>query len=245
MSHTPSLLVDGYISQCFNSRATEEYFFRLLKRDTIPPYRVLSYAGRESRLFIIDSVPPHIPVQPPSELHWVLDRSLVAMGTVVPQNMWSPLSEDRRQPVGDTELQMPVFFENVDGKLGLSLQGPAAGRCDGLINAQRSASLGQRSVTNIRITWLGYKEFRCQIQIRDETREHSPVTVSKFAHHVAQAVDAFFKTCQPDPGCVDPRYGQWRIGQGGIELGDIMIIGVVQVAAGCWMPILQLTRYVF
>jgi len=175
----------------------------------------------------------------------VLDRSLVAMGTVVPQNMWSPLSEDRRQLVGETELQMPVFFENVDGKLGLSLQGPVAGRCDGLINAQRSAPLGQRSVTNIRITWLGYKEFRCQIQIRDETREHGPVTVSKFAHHVAQAVDAFFKTCQPDPGCLDPRYGQWRIGQGGIELGDITIIGVVQVAAGCWMPILQLTRYVF
>lgn len=81
----------------------------------------------------------------------MLDRSLVAMGTVVPQTMWSPLSEDRRQLVGE-ELQMPVFFENVDGKLGLSLQGPVAGRCDGLINAQRSAPLGQRSVTNIRIT---------------------------------------------------------------------------------------------
>ena len=52
------------------------------------------------------------------------------------------------------------------------------------------------------------------------------------------------QTCQPDPGCLDARCDRWRIGPGGIEGNDIMIIGVIQVSAGCWMPILQLTRYI-
>ncbi|KAH9987915.1 hypothetical protein BJV74DRAFT_773696, partial [Russula compacta] len=228
------VLVDGYISQSFKSRATEEYFFHLLKRNTIPTYKVLSYPGIESRFFVIDDIPPHILARPPSELHWVLDRSLVAMGTVVPQIMWSPSSiEDRAQFGGDAELQMPVFFEGVDGKLGLSLEAAASGRCDSLVNARQPSPLGQKSVTNIRITWLGYKEFKRQIQIRDETREHNPITIAKFAHQLGRSVDVFLK-----------RRAQWRIGQGGIERGDIMIIGAVHVSAGSWVPILQLTRFI-
>jgi hypothetical protein len=52
---------------------------------------------------------------------------------------------------------------------------------------------------------------------------------------------------QQDPGSssLDWRTNQWRIGQGGIERSNILIIGVVEVAAGSWMPILQLTRYIF
>lgn len=75
------------------------------------------------------------------------------MGTVVPQIMWSLSSiEDRVQFGGEAELQMPVFFEGVDGKLGLSLEAATSGRCDSLVNAKQTAPLGQKSVTNIRIT---------------------------------------------------------------------------------------------
>jgi hypothetical protein len=57
------------------------------------------------------------------------------------------------QPIGEAELQMPIFFEGVDGQLGLSLELAAAGRCHCLTNAQRFAPLGpsQESVTDIRI----------------------------------------------------------------------------------------------
>jgi hypothetical protein len=85
----------------------------------------------------------------------VLDRSLVALGTAVPQTMWTPSrAEDRTQLRGEAELQMPIFFEGVDGQLGLSLSLAAAGRCRCLTNAQRSALLGlsQNSVIDIRIT---------------------------------------------------------------------------------------------
>lgn len=147
-----TLLVDGYISRSFNSRAAEEYFFHLLKRNHIPACRVVSYAGIESRFFVVDSAPPHVPIRAPSESPCVLDRSLTVMGTVVPQTIWSPVTaEDRRRLVGEAELQMPIFFEGPDGKLGVPLEACAAGRCDGLINAQELAQLGQRSIINIRI----------------------------------------------------------------------------------------------
>jgi len=242
-----TLLVDGYISQCFNSRAAEGYFLRLLKRDTIPMYKVLSLTGLEGHFFVVDSVPPHISVSPPSELNGVLDRSLVAMGTAVPQTMWTPSSvEDRTQYMGEAGLQVPIFFEGVDGQLGLSLELAAAGGCHCLTNAQRFAPLGpsEKSVTDIRIRWLGYREFNCQIQIRDETRERNPITIARLAHHIARSVDAFLKICQPDPECLDGRRNRWRIGPGGIEGSDIVIIGVIQVSAGSWMPILQLSRYI-
>jgi hypothetical protein len=150
---TQTLLVDGYISRTFSSRVAEEYFFRLLKRNHIPAYRVLSHPGMESRFFIVDPASPQLPIRPLSELQRVvLDRSLIAMGTVVPQTMWSPLAvEDRRRLVGEAELQMPIFFEGADGKLGISLEACAAGQCDGLANGQEFARLGQRSIINIRI----------------------------------------------------------------------------------------------
>ena len=180
-------------------------------------YKVLSFTGIESRFFVVNSVPSHIPVQPPSELNGVLDRSLVSMGTAVPQTMWTPSSaEDKTQPIGEEGLQMPIFFEHTDGRLGLTLELAAAGQCHGLINTQRFAPLGpnQKAVTDIRIMvsviycyfvsqlliesvqifkWLGYKEFHCQIQIRDETRERNPITIAKLAHHVGRSVDAFLK----------------------------------------------------
>ena len=109
----------------------------------------------ESRFFIVDSTSPapHLPIRPLAALQRVvLDRSLMGMGTVVPQTMWSPLTvDDRLRLMGETELQMPIFFEGADGKLGLSLEACAAGRCDGLVNGQEFTRLGQRSIINIRI----------------------------------------------------------------------------------------------
>jgi hypothetical protein len=38
---------------------------------------------------------------------------------------------------------------------------------------------------------------------------------------------------------------QWHIGEGGIQPHEIVIVGAIQVSSGGWMPILQLTRYIF
>ena len=115
---------------------------------------VLSFLGVEGRFFVVDSVPSHIPIRPAPEPSGVLDRSIVAMGTAVPQKMWTPsAAADRTQLIGDAELQMPIFFEGADGQLGISLELAATGLCNSIINAQRFAQLGssQKSVTEIRI----------------------------------------------------------------------------------------------
>ena len=39
---------------------------------------------------------------------------------------------------------------------------------------------------------------------------------------------------------------RWQIGMpGGITQEEVKVIGAIHVSAGCWMPIIQLTRYVF
>ena len=40
----------------------------------------------------------------------------------------------------------------------------------------------------------------------------------------------------------DPR---WRIGPNSITRNDIILVGVVHVSSGSWMPIIQLNRRLF
>ncbi len=148
-----TLLIDGYISQTFRSRAAEQYFLNLLKSTSVPPHATLSYAGREGYFFFVHSVPPHIPAPLSSSPGlWLLDRGIVDRGTVIPQGMWSPNSVlDIRKHVEKARLQMPVFFEGEDRRLGISLVASIGGRCHSLLDANHPAPLGQKSSTYIRI----------------------------------------------------------------------------------------------
>jgi hypothetical protein len=88
----------------------------------------------------------------------VLDRGILNKGTVVPQRLWaSHTLTDRNLHVEQAELQLPIFFECTDGRLGLSLEAAAAGRCHSLTNAQSLAPLGEKSIriTHIRILVSG------------------------------------------------------------------------------------------
>ncbi|KAH9961269.1 hypothetical protein BC827DRAFT_1155387 [Russula dissimulans] len=239
-THQPSLLVDGYISQCVGLQQTEAFFRSLLKdNSSYAPY----YPERESGYFIATSVPQHIQVQSPNPGSWIIDRGLMSYGTVVPQGLWVPHTyTDRRQHVAEAELQMPIFFEDTNRRLGITLEDAASGRCHGLLNAQCFALLGNKSTTHIRILWPGYVEFRRQVQIRDETSERNPINIFRFAYHIGRSVDAFLRTRQPDAGHSDPR---WRIGEGGISPRDIIIIGAINVSSASWQPILQLNRFIF
>jgi len=149
---------------------------------------------------------------------------------------------DKKHHVEEAELQLPIFFQCDDGKLGLTLEAAAAGRCHGLIGAQSFAPLGLKSTTHIRIVWPGYVEWKRQVQIRDETSQRNPISMFRFAFHIGRSVKAFIENCQPDPG--RPNL-QWRMGGGGIQPDEIVIVGAAHVSAGSWMPILQLNRYIF
>ena len=148
-----TLLVDGYISQTFRSRAAEQHFLNLLKSTSIPPYETLPDTEREEDFFFVHSVPPHILAPSPNPPdRWLLDRGIMDRGTVVPQTMWSPRAvADIRQHVEKAKLQMPIFFEDKDGRLGLSLGASTDGQCHGLRDANDPAPLSQKTTTHIRI----------------------------------------------------------------------------------------------
>ena len=154
-----ALLIDGYISQTFGSRAAENYFLNLLRTSSIPPLTTfkLSNASNGGYFFFVHSVPPHVPSQFPNPPGlWILDRGIMDGGTVVPQTMWSSHSasdSDRRQQVELGKLQMPVFFEDKDQALGFSLEASIDGQCHVLRHANDPAPLGHiaTTYTHIRI----------------------------------------------------------------------------------------------
>ena len=148
-----TLLVDGYISQTFRSRTAERYFLNLLKSTSVPSHVTLSYSEWEDYFFFVQSVPPHIPRQFSSlPGFWLLDRGIVDMGTVVPQRMWSPHSSlDRRHLVERAQLQMPIFFEGEDRKVGISLAALSTSRFYHLRDANNPAPLNHKASTYIRI----------------------------------------------------------------------------------------------
>ncbi|KAH9080640.1 hypothetical protein EDB83DRAFT_1002965 [Lactarius deliciosus] len=245
MNGIQTLLIDGYLSQTFKSRAAEQYFLNLLKSPSIPSHATLSCTMEG--YFCVHSVPHHISTQFPNlPDRWLLDRGIVNRGTVVPQKMWSPrTATDKRQHVEEAELQMPIFFEAKNGRLGLPLRASIGGKCHALRDVDDPAPLGQKTTTHIRIVWLGYKMYKRQIPTRDESRAHKPITMARFVRLVGRTVDAFFRDCELDSRCTDTRRELWRIGPGGIQRNDIIIVGAIHVSAGTWMPIMQLNRYIF
>ena len=148
-----ALLIDGYISQTFESHSAEEYFLNLLKSSSIPPHTTLSYTSRGDYFFFVHSVPPHIPVLFP-ELpgRWLLDCGIIDGGTVVRQTMWSPhTASERQQHIEMGKLLMPVFFKHKDRALGFSLGESIEGQHNVLRHANGPAPLGQKTTTHIRI----------------------------------------------------------------------------------------------
>jgi len=150
------VLVDGYVSQCFSPKPAEGYFFCLLKGNSIPPNPPWHAPGIEGPFFFVPSVPRHISDQFSGQSRWVLDRGILNKGTVVPQQLWTPHTlTDKKHHVEQAELQLPIFFQCTDGRLGLSLEAAATGRCHSLTNAQSLAPLGEKSSTHIRILVSG------------------------------------------------------------------------------------------
>ena len=87
---------------------------------------------------------------------WLLDYSIVRTGTVIPQARWSPENViDHRYHVAEAILQMPIFFVQQNGSLGLSLDDAVNGRYHTLRDARLQAQLGGKSTTHIRIGVCG------------------------------------------------------------------------------------------
>jgi hypothetical protein len=240
------ILVDGFIALTFSPEDAQLFFALLLRtRDFLRNYRIsyltegIWYMMKNPPYFT--PLPPGVPTQ---NVLLPLDFSVTTtQGTVVPQRRWSPADEiDVRRYVESAALQLPIYFVNRNGKVGFWLPDILQGRDQDLLNGHGEAPLGGRSTTHIRLNWPGCDFWKRQIPTRDETHIRNPITCARFMRHVGTSVDKFFNQCMRDGYVGDPN---WRIGMQDITQRHVKIIGTVQVSAGTWMPIIQLTRHVF
>ncbi|KAI0272462.1 hypothetical protein BC834DRAFT_348160 [Gloeopeniophorella convolvens] len=236
----PDVRVDGYISYTFNPQVAEIYLAYLFKVDPkrVQAFGVSTWPGA---FFVADPQMPHCRAHHVGggRHAWLLDYAIRRGGTVVPQQLWSPQGQgDWRRYVEQAQLHIPVFFVNLDGVLGVPVANAASGQI-ALRDGDAPAPLGDRSTTKIRISWPGYQTSEQQVQLRDQTPARNPVTLGRFVKHVGSRVRQYLLDCERVPVPSSP----WTVGgPGRITFNEVVLIGVVQVSAGSWMPILQLTN---
>jgi len=106
--------------------------------------------------------------------------------------------------------------------------------------AHEPAPLGGGYTTKIRICWPGYQPSEQQIQLRDQTPARDPISFDRFVRNLGNRVRQFLEDCEGVPiSQLDPS-SKWIVGHGGISANEVVLIGIVHVSAGSWMPILQL-----
>ena len=274
------LLVDGYVAYTFTPQVAAVYLRQLCKINDPRVVQTFSVSGWPGAFFITN--PPMNHCRPHhignNQYAWLLDYAIRPGGTVVPQLLWSPQGQgDWRRYVQQATLNLPVFFVNADGSLGVPVAYAAAGQMT-LRNAKEPPPLGDKTTTKIRISvcfffytadayplhlplisqWPGYPTSEQQVQLRDQTPARNPVTLERFVKHVGSRVRQYlivrffpivamtseiqrFQECERP---VNNPYSPWFVGPNGINFNEVMLIGVVQVSAGSWMPILQLMHRV-
>ena len=146
---TRDFLTDGYISYTFSPRAAEIYLTYLFKID---PAVVQAFL-HQGAYFVWNHPTILTPAPFVSNGHpaWLLDYRIKPGGSVVPQQIWFPQGQgDWRRYVEQATLQMPLFFNNTDGSLGVPLVNATAGQML-LHGANQPVPFSDKSTTKIRI----------------------------------------------------------------------------------------------
>jgi hypothetical protein len=133
------------------AREAPSYFTRLLQ---FGEHHLQLYLTPETMAFFITS--PAVQ-HAPYTIHlfnrpaWLLDYRVRDYGTVVPQTIWTPATPGDAQRYCNVP-KMPIFFVFGDRTtLGIRLTEAAEGRCEGLLNGQAPAPVGDCSTIQIRV----------------------------------------------------------------------------------------------
>ncbi|KAH9995601.1 hypothetical protein BJV77DRAFT_991161 [Russula vinacea] len=154
---------------------------------------------------------------------------------------------------------MPVFFVNANGNLGVPVMNAAAGDMQ-LQGVPFPPQLIDKKTVKLRINvctrflpiphhllyvsqWPGYNLPEQQVQLRDQTPQKNLISFEKFVKHVGSRVRQYLSECERsfEPG---QQPFNWMVGYGNITADEVMLIGLVQVSEGSWMPMLQLMERV-
>jgi len=238
------LLIDGYVSHTFGPQDAEAYFSALLmSRPQHIQWQIIPPEG-----IFYAAAPPCLDSNQDDQEAWAIDRAIKHTGRVIPQHIWTPrLSPDVQRYVRHETLRPPILFIHEDGgSLGLSLREAAAGNCMCIRGAEQAARVGPSNHVQLRINWCGYRHLDWSDQIMTSFHKVSlrreTVSLGKFAKYAAGRVLKFMETAKFQPYRDDFHSDQqhWLIADHHITPRHVILIGVVQVSQGSWMPILQL-----
>jgi hypothetical protein len=145
-------LIDSYIAYTFAPLGAKNYLAILFK---IEPEMVQTFLHQGAAFFVWNQ--PLLPdlTSPPLSFNgvpaWLLDYSIQPGGTVVPQQLWLPQGQgDLRRYVEQAPLQMPLFFNQENGTLGVPIANAIEGQMF-LHGARHPAPFGLKATTKIRI----------------------------------------------------------------------------------------------
>ncbi|KAI0300043.1 hypothetical protein B0F90DRAFT_573981 [Multifurca ochricompacta] len=242
------VIVNGFIARTFSPEDADRYFMHLL--GTPPGQDLLRYHGmllQRDRWYITCNshfVRPSLRCVSTQNVLPLLDYHIgIGQGTVLPQRRWIPFDDfENGGPIEGCRLQLPVFFVNRGGGVGFSLPDILQRRDLDLYDANKMVPLVDRVKARLHVDWPDYRPWKCRIFRQDETYARNSISLSHFMRLVGKSVAKFFKECAPDRFT---SITQWRIGTGGITQDHVKIIGVIHVSTHNWMPIIQLTHYVF
>ncbi|VDC03197.1 unnamed protein product [Peniophora sp. CBMAI 1063] len=181
------------------------------------------------------ATPPPVPPLPlPGKLQVPGSRR----GPVIPQRRYQPLTaSDRRRYVEEVDLQTSILFNSLDSE-GFPLK-DALNHRYGALEAREEPMFVQHGPSiSLRLNWPGYQPWTRQIPTRDFRNPPGPITRDKLTKNVAKSVQRFIEEQKSRE--IEPAEEQWRVGEGFIELEDLLLLRLDNVSKGSWQIQLQL-----
>ncbi|VDB83184.1 unnamed protein product [Peniophora sp. CBMAI 1063] len=232
-----SHILQGHICATFGSEEARLYWQRVLGLDTANLYPATNGNG-ERRIMLPSSpqspAPPHaLPGIPGC---WVVDyMPLFHLGPIVRQQPYVPTGTHDQVAPHYQGLRAPIWFIKNNGTLGISLVDAIGGRADTLLWESQSKVQGTRAVnTHFTIRWPYYGEFSKLVNLYDSRREFH-VKYGQLARKVANFMGSFLEEAAQQPG-----NHAWVVQNTDHFMARILIVGLVQVTAGHYQPIIQL-----
>jgi len=147
---------------------------------------------------------------------------------LVPQRQYTIKSNGKRR----FNPELPITFA-VGDQSGMPLQDAMDERYEGLVGRDDGMFIGrERTAISLRIEWPKYKAWTRHINTVDWKKSRGPITRSKLAFKIAKVIDSFIKSNQE----TDVGDEAWRVGNGYIELKDLVLDSIEHVTKGSWQP---------
>ncbi|TFY78818.1 hypothetical protein EWM64_g5194 [Hericium alpestre] len=235
---TERLLTEGSLSLTWGPSRSEEYIAGYLLKGEVTLDQLQPTEIYETGI-VGYYLPPEVSsfaTNPRRPVDLLVD--LKGRGPIIPQKFWTPYTSKNRQDfVAKAVLHLPIYFIGDGGKLGMSYAHAVDEAPISMLAGEKEETFDfDKSSVDLHICLWPYKSKESTIYLGKK-----PVTHRKLAQKVFARLKDLFEN-PPELDIMHKKYADWKIGSGEIELHNILLIGVVQVSSGSFVPIMQLAN---